>query len=154
MYNALTEQVLGSTARLTLQEFARKLIHPVGGNQQDIEMGIENEVRVITKLCSNGGHRNIISILQHGWLNKDQKYYFDMELCAMNLEDFIHGPYIAALGNQYFEPMCVGVDGPECLKLWNIMQDITKGLEYIHSLREVHRDLKPQNGTSFPESLI
>jgi len=120
----------------------------VGGNQQDIEMGIANEVRVITKLCSNGGHRNIIAVLQHGWLNKDQKYYFDMELCEMNLDDFIKGSYIAALGNQYFDPTSAGGEGPECLNLWNIMRDITRGLEYIHGLREVHRDLKPQNGTS------
>jgi len=112
-------------------------------------MGTANEVRVITKLCSTGGHGNIIAVLQHGWLNKDQKYYIDMELCEMNLEDFINGPYIATLGNKrYFDPICMGVEGPECLNLWNIMRDITRGLEYIHGLREVHRDLKPQNGTS------
>jgi len=133
--------------RLTLQIFARKLIHAVGGNQREIQMGIDNEVRAMTKLCSNGGHRNIITILQHGWLNKDQWYYFDMELCAINLDDFIHGPYITALGDQYFDPTCVG-NQHECLKLWNIMRDITSGLNYIHGLREVHRDLKPQNGIS------
>ena len=129
------------------QEFARKLIHPVGGNQEDVETGIANEIRVITKLWSNGGHENIIQILRHGWLNKDQKYYLDMELCAMNLDGFIRGPYIAALGNRYFDPKGIGGDGPECLNLWNIMRDIAGGLQYIHGLREVHRDLKPQNGT-------
>src|SRR5271170_4843764 len=132
---------------LTFQVFARKLIRPVGGNQQDIQMGIDNEVRVMTKLGSNGGHGNIIGILRHGWLNKDQWYYFDMELCCMNLEDFIYGKYITALGNQYFNPISVGGE-PDCLKLFNIMRDITRGLEYIHKHREVHRDLKPQNGTS------
>lgn len=148
MYNIVSEQVLAAkTALLTLWEFARKLIRPVGGNQQEIQMGIDNEIRVITKLCSNDGHRNIISILQHGWLNKDQWYYFDMELCAMNLEEFIYGRYITTLGSEYFDPIAVE-KGLECLKLWNIMRDITRGLEYIHSLREVHRDLKPQNGMS------
>src|SRR5271154_5475099 len=145
MYNILTEQVFRTIARLTLQVFARKLIHLPGGNQQEIQMGIDNEIRVIKKLCSNCGHRNIIDVLHHGWLNKDQWYYFDMELCAMSLEDFINGPYIADLGHQYFDPTHVG-NGPESLKLWNIMRDITSGLGYIHGLREVHRDLKPQNG--------
>ena len=104
------------------------------------------------KLGSNGGHRNIIIILRHGWLNKDQWYYFDMELCAMNLQDFIYGKYITALGNPYFDPISVG-DEPKCLRLWNIMLDITRGLEYIHSHREVHRDLKPQNGTSIDPTI-
>ncbi len=67
----------------------------------------------------------------------------------MNLEDFINGTYISALGNQYFGLMPIS-DGPECLRLWNIIRDIMRDLEYIHSLQEVHRDLKPQNGTSTP----
>src|SRR5271155_1660154 len=147
MCDVVTEEVLPTAAMLILQVFARKLIHAVGGNQREIQMGIDNEVRAMTKLCSNGGHPNIINILHHGWLNKDQWYYFDMELCAMNLEDFIHGPYIETLGGQYFDPTYLGNEH-ECLKLWNIMRDITSGLDYIHSLREVHRDLKPQNGIS------
>src|SRR5271154_1812290 len=106
-------------------------------------MGIDNEIRVLTKLCSNGGHQNIITILQHGWLNKGERYYFDMELCAMSLEDFISGSYRTALGDDYFQPIHIA-SGLETFNLWRIMSDITSGLEYIHSLREVHRDLKPQ----------
>jgi serine/threonine protein kinase len=125
--------------------FARKLIRPVGGDQNDIELGIANEERVIEKVSASGGHPNIIGILRHGWLNIDEKYFLDMELCAMNLGDFISGDFAMELGEQYFDPMSNG-NGPRCLTIWNIMRDIISGLEYLHGQREVHRDLKPQNG--------
>lgn len=135
MYNIATEKV-----------FARKLIRPVG-NITEIVHGIANEVRVITKLSANGGHPNIVNILGHGWMNIDERYYVDMECCAMNLEEFINGNFIDRLGKEYFNPRDDG-DGPACLRLWTIIRHISSGLGYIHDLREVHRDLKPQNGNS------
>lgn len=114
-------------------------------DQNDVEKGIANEVRVIKKLCENGGHPNVITVLEHGWINTDDIYYFDMELCSMSLDDFINGSFAKDLDKQYFDPLGLG-DGPKCLTLWTIMRHITSGLEYIHSLHEVHRDLKPQNG--------
>ena len=47
---------------------------------------IENEVRAIDKLCKPDGHRNIIIILDHGWLSFDL-YFIDMELCDLSLHD-------------------------------------------------------------------
>jgi hypothetical protein len=54
---------------------------------------------------------------------------------------------MTALGPQYFEPSGKG-DLPDCLTMWTIMRQVTSGLEHIHRLREVHRDLKPHNGIS------
>jgi serine/threonine protein kinase len=34
-------------------------------------------------------------------------------------------------------------------QLWDIMRQIANGVAFIHSHMEVHRDLKPRNGTQF-----
>jgi hypothetical protein len=71
---------------------------------------------VITKLCANGGHPNIVNILGHGWMTKDERYYVDMECCAMNLEELINGDFIDRLGKEYFNPRGDS-DGSVCLGL-------------------------------------
>ena len=65
----------------------------------------------------------------------------------MNLEEFINGEFSKKFKAQYFDPLSTG-EAPECLRMWSIMRHVTLGLEYIHSLGELHRDIKPQNGIS------
>src|SRR5271169_6283902 len=98
-------QVSNDKANSYSKEFARKFIRPFGRSQEDIDKEIANEVRVIEKLSQNEGHPNIISIFQHGRLNTNQYYFFDMELCAMNLGDYIHADFKTVLGSQYLNPM-------------------------------------------------
>ena len=50
---------------------------------------IEKEVKAIDTICS-AGHRNIVQILRHGWFNSGFYYFIDMELCALNLDDYIY----------------------------------------------------------------
>jgi len=126
------------------QEFARKLIPPFGGSQNDVNSVIANEVRVIDKLCKGDGHSNTIKVLTHDWLNgKDQYYFFDMELCEMNLEGYMH-EHASKLGLKYLDPIVD--DELSSLSLWGIIRQITSGLDFIHNHRELHRDLKPRNG--------
>lgn len=109
-----------------------------------MEKEIKNEVRVIDKLNANGGHQNIVTVFSHGWLN--DRYYFDMELCIFNLEDYIVSNSRETFGlSKYFAPSAMD-DELGCLSLWGIMTQITNGLAYIHSQHELHRDLKPRNG--------
>ena len=129
MYDTLTKEVSWpKVVSLIGQEFARKLIPPFGGSQNDVNSVIANEVRVIDKLCKSDGHSNIIKVLTHGWLNgKDQYYFFDMELCEMNLEDYMQEDLASKLGpKRYFDPTVN--DELSCLSLWGVVRQITSGL--------------------------
>ena len=112
-----------------------------------MENEIKNEVRVIDKLSANGGHDNIVTVLNHGWLN-DNRYFFDMELCIFNLEDYILSCPKEILGSPiYFDPSSMD-DDLGCLSLWGIIKQISSGINYIHSHHEIHRDLKPRNSNT------
>jgi serine/threonine protein kinase len=81
-------------------------------------------------------HENIAMVTRHGWLSSSF-YFFDMELCQLNLED-----YIRKLGKESGLPNVQGGEGD----IFDIMIQITSGMEFIHGHSEVHRDLKPRNG--------
>ena len=111
-----------------MQVFARKLIRPFAAvTRKDIM----NEVRAIDKVCKEKSP-HIVTILSHGWLNSSY-YYFDMELCDLNLEQYISGMHNCSIVYDY-------------KKVGSIFKQITLGLDYIHQHGEVHRDLKPRNG--------
>jgi len=78
---------------------------------------------------------HIVQVLRHGWLDSSF-YYFDMELCDLNLEQYILGGDESSITY-------------DINKLWDIFREITRGLDYIHRLHHVHRDLKPRNGSLF-----
>jgi serine/threonine protein kinase len=62
-----------------------------------------------------------------------------MELCDVSLEEYIKSIWCAAL-----------VDGPpKETHIWDVMAQIADGLSFIHKNKEIHRDLKPNNGKSF-----
>ena len=122
------------------QVFARKVLWTV---KDALE-----EIRAIERLSSRGNHINLVRILGHGRI--PGFYYIDMEFCDGNLEDHIKGihphRFEPAL-NPIFSPMGIGSIGKDAT-IWDIMEQITSGICFIHTCGEVHRDLKPRNGTS------
>lgn len=118
---------------------------------------VENESRAILKIYKDGtSHRNIVHVLNHGWLTSPFEYYFiDMELCDFNLHDYIYGDRTKLLKclrpfpkRDILDTVLVRQDDFVCVKVMNvytIMTHIVNGLEYIHSCGQVHRDLKPKN---------
>jgi len=101
---------------------------------------IENHAHAIAKLCFNG-HKNIVHVFSQGCYTAPTVYYVDMELCSSTLADYI-------LGVGYWE------DRLENMKLieetlsdmFDIMMQLAEAVRFIHSLNEVHRDIKPTNG--------
>lgn len=101
------------------------------------------------------GHQNLIKIFCDGWHdNLIEYYYIDMELCDLNLHEYIHEPSRPSVDADrvlLFSPVFVNRDCPlaeNMLNIWTIMLHIAQGLEYLHTHKFVHRDLKPSNGKS------
>jgi serine/threonine protein kinase len=133
------------------------LLRPFG---QTTKEDIENEVKAVTKICATAGNKNIIRILRHSPLPSTDYYYIDMELCDVNLAAYINPSYDRKLLVPTEElqnakrPVVVTVRRPVSYagyrvsieNTYTIMSHIVSGLEFLHSHRLAHRDLKPQNG--------
>lgn len=107
---------------------------------------IQNETRAVMKL-SLPGMENIVTIMKLGMLENVACFFFDMELCDVDLETFILGKVSPAIGEQIVSAAYVDPKLPSSrLKIiWKIMSDTCSGVKFIHDHQEVHRDLKPRN---------
>jgi hypothetical protein len=73
-----------------------------------------------------------------------QNIFIDMELCDLNLDDFIYCKKDQSLVPTYFVK-----NKPPPLKsqqICHVMWQISQGIEFLHRMEMVHRDLKPANG--------
>jgi serine/threonine protein kinase len=105
------------------------------------------------KLCADGGHENIVKILRHGWFSDQSYFYIDMELCDHNLEDHILKDKAWSSLVSGSSSLGAGQSADELLnrkfqEIMDIITQIIRGIEFIHSRNAVHRDLKPRNGSS------
>ena len=133
----------------TEKAFARKLLHIPGADRKEID----REVRAITKLCGKGTHKNILSVLKFGELPNSAYYFIDMELCDLNLDTYIHRtdtPNPSESIPYFIRDASADLKASQ---IWNIMREITAGIEFIHGQNMVHRDVKPANGNSPPDLL-
>jgi serine/threonine protein kinase len=147
---------------LTRHHFARKLIRPFGSVTRE---DVETEVKAITEILAGGGHKHVIKFFDHGPLRASDYYYIDMELCDFNLDKYIYAPDRSLLFSGRFTDGSKESCKPAFCERWNsiqekrenvwrIMDHITTGLEFLHGQGLAHRDLKPQNGQSFPSLCI
>ena len=106
---------------------------------------VEHEGRIIKKICEQGAHSNIVAVLKLGELRNTSYYFIDMELCDLNLDDYIHRkiPLSPCDSLPYF--ISNALPSIKAQQIWNIMRQLASGVNYLHTLNTVHRDLKPTN---------
>lgn len=122
------------------QSIARKLIFIPGANSRVIE----DEIAAILKLFDSDTHPNIVTILKIGDI--PPFLFIDMELCDLNLDDYIYCRKDPSTVATYFIK-----DQPPPMKsqqIWNVMLHIARGVEFLHGKQMIHRDLKPLNSTA------
>jgi serine/threonine protein kinase len=127
----------------SIQIFARKVLH----HNMDDEW-IQTELQAIEDVRKAGTHRNIVSILRDGKLPQTGLWFIDMELCDLNLQDFISQSWPPALDNT--SPF-LGRNISETERMsnvWNIIEQLVSGVAHLHDHNLVHRDIKPQNSKS------
>ena len=95
----------------------------------------ERELDLLKKLNVMG--ENVIEYFGHWIVNDVQLLCIQMELCSVNLDEFI---YANAMGG----PEIIKADGP--LRFYQkVFPQILSGIDAIHSIGWVHRDLHPGN---------
>jgi len=75
-----------------------------------------------------------------------------MELCDINLESWIERKWTEEIEKKL---AYLTGDFPSRMRMtqiWDVMEDVTSALGFIHSEKEIHRDLKPRNSNCPPKS--
>lgn len=108
------------------------------------------EANAILLLYKDGEHRNLIHVFSYGYKVEHGFFYIDMELCDFSLHDFIYSKLSTPESiNLWSIPECSFQDTERASwNAWDIMEQISYGLEFMHGCNLVHRDLKPNNGKS------
>ena len=117
---------------------ARKLLHIPSID----ERALQKEVLAITRLCGPDTHPNIVQVLNHDMMSNAVVYFIDMELCDLSLHEFVHCESSEGI------PYSITSLAQNPFLLWDIMSQISNGVEYIHHQGQVHRDIKPRNSIS------
>jgi serine/threonine protein kinase len=106
------------------------------------------EVEAIEKLFVDGTPSNIVAVLKHGSLPESSYYYIDMEFCMCNLEAYIKGRHPETF-DATLNPRLMSrgtFHDSQTMNIWDIATELSRGIQFIHEHKQVHRDLKPRNG--------
>ena len=110
---------------------------------------INNEIRAVVKLCAANQNENIVQVIRWGQLPKSPYFFIDMELCDFNLETYVLQDWKPDVARKipHFANFDLLTPPQRLAQMLTIMRDIVNGVAFIHRNNEVHRDLKPRNGT-------
>jgi serine/threonine protein kinase len=135
-------------------------IVPMFETRRDIEKK-NSPITRLTKVWSSAREEHIVRLL--GWGENlevpssfSSHYFFDMELCDLNLADYISpnvewkGLSVIGHKSSHFNLESPAID--RATGIWIIMKSIACGLSFLHINDMVHCDLKPRNGDEHPEN--
>ena len=77
-----------------------------------------------------------------------------MELCDINLESWIERKWTEETEKKLAYLMGDFPSRMRMAQIWHVMEDVTSAVEFIHSQKEIHRDLKPRNSNPLQFSTI
>ncbi|KAG9035077.1 bifunctional endoribonuclease/protein kinase ire1 [Tulasnella sp. JGI-2019a] len=86
--------------------------------------------REVTLLQESDDHPNVIRYYFKE--NRDNFLYIALELCPASLADIVERPHLHSEISATFDPK-------------RALSQVTLGLKHLHSLKIIHRDIKPQN---------
>jgi serine/threonine protein kinase len=125
------------------------------------EAMLKNEIRVIRQLLEKDIGNHLVMVFHHDQHEINHQLFcdIDMELCMKNLKEDIRERrnMLVDLLTQF---VGLGSGGATSAKrnerkqgIWtelryilDVLEDILLGLEFIHEMKMVHRDIKPDNG--------
>jgi serine/threonine protein kinase len=108
----------------------------------------ENELRIIDRFRSRR-HQHVVAIIGHGQLEPLNRIYIDMQLCDMNLDNYLYsntGGNLLGITSPAPPQACTFPENMQ--NACTIISQISEGVGFLHQENLVHRDLKPSNGTS------
>jgi serine/threonine protein kinase len=104
----------------------------------------KKEVDIMKKLCTNT-NINMIQYIADGAIVSNSVYFIDMELCDINLSEYIGGT--RKVTGVHGLPLW-NKENPDIFLITTLMQQLLSGLKFMHEQGKVHRDLDPRNGNA------
>lgn len=86
----------------------------------------------------------MVNVTNYGKVTTLGCFFIDMELCDFDLEEYISGRLTTPESKNLSEYSLTN----GAWNYWDIMEQISNGLKFIHERELVHRDLKPSNSIS------
>ena len=104
----------------------------------------KNEVLILKSI---GNHQNIVRFFSTCLCNTDRFSTIIMELCDGNLEEYVLNSAIIPLSQLSLNDELLSVEARSYFscKILDILHQTTKGLQYLHENRTIHRAIAPSN---------
>lgn len=92
-----------------------------------------------------GLHKNIVSVFKYKRDTPHFEAVVDMELCDLTVDNYIQGDWTPELETRVPCFATVSTSEVTLSHVWDIMEDVTKALVFIHGQGKIHYNIEPSN---------